>query len=71
MGNQLSNAISAQILPIEPEDQHQLIHRVPVNGSSMVVRFFSKAGADIQLKAKFQLSEIRPFTLPFNRRNLC
>ena len=34
-------------LPIEPQDQHQPIHRVPVNGSSMIVRFFfSKARAD-------------------------
>ena len=27
--NQLSNVISAQILSIEPQDQHQPIHRVP------------------------------------------
>ena len=37
LDNQLSNAISAQILPL---DQHQPIHRVPVNGSSMIVRLF-------------------------------
>ena len=30
----------AQVLPIEPQDQHQPIHRVPVNGSSMIVKFF-------------------------------
>ena len=29
-----------QILPIEPQDQHQSIHRVLVDGSSMIVRFF-------------------------------
>ena len=40
LDNQLSNAISAQILPIEPQDQHQLIHKVPVNGSSMSARVF-------------------------------
>ena len=50
--NQLSNAISAQILPIEPQVQHQSIHRVPVNGSSMIVNFFfSKAGADIAVES--------------------
>ena len=38
--NQLSNAISAQILSIEPQDQHEPIHRVPVNRSSTIVRFF-------------------------------
>ena len=30
--DQISNAISVQILPIEPQDQHQPIHRVPVSG---------------------------------------
>ena len=25
---------------MEPHDQHQPIHRVPVNGSSMILRFF-------------------------------
>ena len=39
LDNQLSNAISVQILSIEPQDQHQPIHRVPVNGSSTIVRF--------------------------------
>ena len=38
--SQLSNAMSAQILPIEPQDEHQPIHRVPVNGLSTIVRFF-------------------------------
>ena len=45
------NTISAQILPIEPQDQHQPIHRVPVNGSSMTVRFFEQSWSTIlQLK---------------------
>ena len=48
---QLSNAISAQILPINPQDQHQPIHRVLVNGSSMIVRFCEiKLGQILQLK---------------------
>ena len=32
--------LSAQTLPIELQDQHQPVHRVPVNGSSTIVRFF-------------------------------
>ena len=36
----LTLMISAQILPIKPQDQHQPIHRVPVNGSNTIVRFF-------------------------------
>ena len=34
LNNQLSHAISAEILPIEPQDQQQPIHKVPVNGSN-------------------------------------
>ena len=30
----------AELLPIEPQDQHQPVHRIPVNDSSMIVRFF-------------------------------
>ena len=43
--------LSAQILPIEPQDQHKPIHRVPVYGASMIVIFFSKAGADIAVES--------------------
>ena len=39
-GQPTSNAVFAQILSIEPQDQHQPIHRVPVNGLSASVRFF-------------------------------
>ena len=35
-----ANAISAQILPLKAQDQHQPIHRVPVNGSNMILRFY-------------------------------
>ena len=34
--NQVSNAISAQILSIEPQDRNQPIQRVPVNGSGTI-----------------------------------
>ena len=37
---QLTFKMPAQILPIEPQDQHQPIQRIPVNGSSMIVGFF-------------------------------
>ena len=40
LNSQLSNAIFAQILPIEPQDQQQHIHRVLVNGSSMILSFY-------------------------------
>ena len=34
--SQLSSAISPSILPIEPQDHNQLIHRNPVNGLIMI-----------------------------------
>ena len=37
--SQLSSAISPSILPIEPQDHNQLIHRNPVNGLVMIFRF--------------------------------
>ena len=40
--SQLSNAISASILPIKPQDHNQLnqpIHRNPVNGFVIIFRF--------------------------------
>ena len=37
--SQLSSAISPSILPIEPQDHNQLIHRNPVNGLIMIFRF--------------------------------
>ena len=37
LNSQLPNAILAQILPIEPGAWHKFIHRVPVNGSSMIL----------------------------------
>ena len=42
------------ILPIEPQDQHQSIFRVPVTGSSTIVCvcvFLSKARADIAVES--------------------
>ena len=36
--SQLSSAISASIIPIEPQEHNQLIHRVPVNGLAMILR---------------------------------
>ena len=38
--SQLSSAIFAPILPIEPDDHDQIIHRVPVNGLIVILRFF-------------------------------
>ena len=49
-----------------PQEQHQPIHRVPVNGSSMTVAFFVKLEQIMQFKvgcSNFALSEIRPFNL--------
>ena len=36
----IANAISAQILPLKPQDQNQPIHRVPVNGPNMILMFY-------------------------------
>ena len=36
----LLNVIFAQILPIEPQDQHKHIHKVLVNSSGMILRFY-------------------------------
>ena len=36
----IANVISAQILPIEPNNQHQPIPRVLVNGSRAILRFY-------------------------------
>ena len=41
LNNQLSSAISDSILPIEPQDHNQTIHRNPVNGLVMIFRFCS------------------------------
>ena len=38
--SQLWSAISASILPIEPEAHNQPIHRTPVNSLVMIFRFF-------------------------------
>ena len=38
--SQLLNAISAQILLTEPQDQYEPIHRIPVNSSSMILRLY-------------------------------
>ena len=40
LNSQLSTAISASILLIEPQDHHQPTHRGPVNGFIMILRFF-------------------------------
>ena len=37
--SQLKSAISASILPIEPQDHNRPIHRNPVNGFLMIFRF--------------------------------
>ena len=39
LNSQLSSAISASVLPIEPQGHHQTIHRNPVNGLVMIFRF--------------------------------
>ena len=37
--SQLSSAISASVLPIEPQDHNQPIHRIRENGLVMFFRF--------------------------------
>ena len=68
LNSQLSNAICAQILPTELQDQHQPIYWVHVNGSSTIVRFFEKRlSRYCSLKFGVQISgpsEIQPFTPP-------
>ena len=34
------NFCSDSTLPIEHQDQHQPIHRVPMNGSNMILRIY-------------------------------
>ena len=38
--SQLSSAMSASLLPIEPQDHSQPIHRINVNGLVMIFRLF-------------------------------
>ena len=38
--SQLSSAIYAPILPTEPKGNDQTIHRVPVNGLNVILRFY-------------------------------
>ena len=38
--SQLSSPIFAPNLPTEPEDHDQTIHRVPVNGLIVILRFY-------------------------------
>ena len=38
--SQLSSVIFAPILRSEPEDHDQTIHRVPVNGLIVILRFY-------------------------------
>ena len=38
--SQLSNSVFAPILPTESEDHDQTIHRVPVNGLVVILRFY-------------------------------
>ena len=71
--SQLSNAICAQILSTELQDQHQPIYWVPVNGSSMIVTSFEKLWSRY-CSRKFGVrisapSEIQSFTLPIAERD--
>ena len=59
--NQLSNAISAQILPIEPQDQYQPIHRVPVYGSSTIVCKVLWVKLEQLLQVNVGVSEFWPY----------
>ena len=65
MNSQLSNAISAQILvpilPIEPQDHHQPIHRVPVNSSRTILKQILQLNAGC---SNFEHVGILLFTLP-------
>ena len=38
--SQLLSAVFGPILPTEPEDHDQTIHRVPVNGLIVILRFY-------------------------------
>ena len=40
LNSQLPIAIFAPILPTEPEDHEQTIHRIPVNGLIVILRFY-------------------------------
>ena len=42
LNSQLSSALFVPILPTEPEDHDQAIHRVPVNGLIVILRFHVK-----------------------------
>ena len=46
LNSQLSSAISAPILLTESEDHDQTINRVPVNGLTVILRFYGWIEAD-------------------------
>ena len=58
--SQLSIAISASILPIEPQDHNQPVHRNPVNGLVMIFRLCWQNWSKYQLHFKVDCSDFGP-----------